>query len=546
MIGTIRKHTGWLWAVIITATIISFIYWGAGQNRAGSGGGRNNLGMVYGKKISRDMYVKAKRDFYLFFFFRTGNWPDNSTQITKEQLEQGVYERILLLEKAAQLGVHVSADAVATAASERLQSLGRGQVVTLDALVNQVLVRQGLNDVDFENYIRDDLMIEELERTASLPGGLITPQEATDAYKLDNEEVIAQAVFFHATNYLGQVKTTPEIVAQFYTNFQAEYRLPDRVQVNYVVFPASNYLAQARADWAQSNKNFKDVVENNLRREGADYDGAKTPEEARTKIAAELTKQKALMFASTNANEFAAAVFKLDPVKAENLTAVASEKEFKDKGLLVHQTGPFDQKTGPEEVDVSGNFTKTAFALSADSPISEPVVDGDAIYILSLARTLPSTIPPLADIRTRVTQDYQDRQSTLLAQTAGAAFYPTLTNQLAAGKSFDAACLKAGYQPETLPALAMSTPSLPGLEDAATLGQIKQAAFTFGVGKTSAFEPTSTGGFILRVQSQVPLDQKKLAGDLPEFTQNLRRSRQNEAFSEWLQAEFGQNVQMPK
>jgi hypothetical protein len=44
----------------------------------------------------------------------------------------------------------------------------------------------------------------------------------------------------------------------------------------------------------------------------------------------------------------------------------------------------------------------------------------------------------------------------------------------------------------------------------------------------------------------VPLDQKKLAGDLPEFTQNLRRSRQNEAFSEWLQAEFGQNVQMPK
>ena len=346
MIGTIRKHTGWLWAVIITATVISFIYWGANQGGGRGGSGRSNLGTVYGKKVSRDMYLNAQRDFYLYFFFRTGGWPDNSSQITKEQLEQGIYERILLLDKAEQLGVHVGGDAVAKAAGERLQALGRGQVITLDALVNQLLSQKGMNEVDFENYIRDDLMIEELERTAGLAGGLVTPQEATEAYKLDNEELLAQAVFFPATNYLGLVKTTPETVAQYYTNYQADYRLPDRVQVNYVVFPASNYLAKARADWAKTNKNFKEVVENNLRKLGEDYKGAKTPEEARAKITEELTLQKARMYAGTNANEFAAAVFKMDPVKAENLTTAANEKAFKDQGLIVHQTGPFAQAAG--------------------------------------------------------------------------------------------------------------------------------------------------------------------------------------------------------
>jgi hypothetical protein len=546
MIGTIRKHSGWLWAVIITATIISFIYWGAGQNRNGNGGGRSNLGMVYGKKISRDMYMRAQKDFHLFFFFRTGTWPDNSTQITKEQMTTGIYERILFIEKAEQLGVHVSGDAVAKAASERLQALGRGQVITLDALVSQLLSKEGMNEVDFENYIRDDLMIEELERVTGLSGDLVTPQEAAAAYTLDNEELSAQAVFFPATNYLGQVKTTAATVAQYYTNYQAAYRLPDRVQVNYVVFSASNYLARARAEWAQTNMNFKEVVESNLRKLGSDYKGARTPEEARTNIIEELVAKKALADANNDANEFATAVFKVEPAKAENLTTVANEKAFKDQGLIVHQTGLFDQKTGPVELDVSADFTKTAFALSEESPISEPLVDGDAIYILALARTVPSLIPPLEQIRARVTEDYQLHEATALAQAAGGAFYRTLTNQLAAGKSFDTACVLGGYKPETLPAFSTSTPSLPGLEDEASLGQIKQAAFTTGVGKTSGFEPTTTGGFILRVQAKLPLDQAKLAADLPEFTQNLRRARREEAFNEWWQNEAAQYLQMPK
>ena len=59
MIGTIRKHSGWiLWGIIITATIVSFIFWGAGPSRM-SGNGYNaspggNLGSVYGHKITPD------------------------------------------------------------------------------------------------------------------------------------------------------------------------------------------------------------------------------------------------------------------------------------------------------------------------------------------------------------------------------------------------------------------------------------------------------------------------------------------------------------
>jgi hypothetical protein len=58
--------------------------------------------------------------------------------------------------------------------------------------------------------------------------------------------------------------------------------------------------------------------------------------------------------------------------------------------------------------------------------------------------------------------------------------------------------------------------------------------------------PTSDGGFVLQVKSKLPVDQTKLAANLPSFTESLRRTRENEAFNQWLQIEAAANMQMPK
>ena len=49
----------------------------------------------------------------------------------------------------------------------------------------------------------------------------------------ENQEFSAQSVFFSPSNYLSAVTVTPDAVAQYYTNYLAAYRLPDRVQVSY-------------------------------------------------------------------------------------------------------------------------------------------------------------------------------------------------------------------------------------------------------------------------------------------------------------------------
>jgi hypothetical protein len=46
MIGTIRKHSAWLWWLVAGLTIISFIWWGASPATRGGGGRGAGYGSI--------------------------------------------------------------------------------------------------------------------------------------------------------------------------------------------------------------------------------------------------------------------------------------------------------------------------------------------------------------------------------------------------------------------------------------------------------------------------------------------------------------------
>ncbi|MGA9452693.1 MAG: SurA N-terminal domain-containing protein [Verrucomicrobiia bacterium] len=534
MIGTIRKHSKWLWWFIAGLTIISFIYWGAGPSRVGGGGGRmsGDFGTIYGHKVTQQDYVEARNEFYIFYRIHYNQWPDKNPNLSRNDQEREIYVHLLFDLKAADLGIHIGDDVVEQAAAEMLRSFGRnGQPVPMDSFVRQFLQPEGLTAEDFARYVRHDLVIQQLIQTMGLPGELVTPQAAAAEYERLHREFSAQAVFFSASNYLSAVTATPAAVAEFYTNYLAAYRLPDRVQVSYVEFNASNYLAQAKAEWAKTN--FEEVVEANYRQLDPDYfPDAKTPDAAKAKIRELLIRNRALTDANQQANDFASALFALEPVKPENLATVARQK-----GLTVRLTAPFASAYGPEEFDAPPEFTKTAFELTPDEPLAGPVAGPGAVYIIALIKQLPSEIPAFDQIRARVTGDYRLHEATLRAQRAGTNFVHTLTGPMAAGHTFASACVAAGLQPQALPPFSLSTRDLPELGERAELDQLKQAAFTTPVGHASGFVETGDGGFVLYVQSQLPVEQAVMNAQLPQFIAQLRHAQQDDAFNEWLQIE---------
>ena len=94
MIGTIRKHQTWLWAVIVTLTIISFLwFFSPTTNKANAGRGSVNVGSINGQKLSQDQYIKARREVDLrYFFMAGGTWPGDEAKSRGFDPERETYQ----------------------------------------------------------------------------------------------------------------------------------------------------------------------------------------------------------------------------------------------------------------------------------------------------------------------------------------------------------------------------------------------------------------------------------------------------------------------
>ncbi len=534
MFGTIRKHQTWLWAIIVTVTIISFVTFFAPGNRgSGQRGGAVDLGTIDGQRISEEDFANAAREANLHFFMSYGSWPDAESKRVGFDADRETYSRLFFLAKLKQHHVQVDSDSAARMANTILLSLGRGTPVPLSAFVDQVLTPHGLTAADFERYIRHDLGIQQLVATLGVSGKLVTPAEAQELYVRERQEVSATAVFFTASNYLASVGTLPAAtVAQFYTNQMSAYRIPERVRVNYVQFEVTNFMADADEQITKMT-NFSAIVDQVYLQRGTNYyKGTTTADQAKTKIRAEMRHELAGTAARKKANDFASELFDQQPQRPENLAALAAAK-----GLPAKVSTPFSKDFPPAEIGIVKGFAEAAFGLSAEDPFAGPLAGADAVYVISLSQRIPSSIPPLDQIRSQVEADAHYTQAGMLARNSGVQFALAATNGLAQGKTFAGICADSKVKPTVIPPFSLNTRELPELEGQLELNQLKQIVFDTQPGKVSGFHPTREGGVVVCVQQQLPLDEAKMRAELPEFLKAVRQQRQNEAVNSWYRRE---------
>src|SRR5579884_2773175 len=278
MIGTIRRHQTWLWAILIAIMSVSLVVtFGPGQrmgNSSGRGGG--NFGYLAGKPISQSEFNDAKKEILLGYFLQNQQWPPETANA---EINRQVLQRLFIINKENELGIHPGMQAVGELARHML---GSG---SLDDFVDKILRPAGLTADDFERFLRHELGLEQLVKVAGLSGKLVTPQEAETLYRLEHQDLDASIVFFNATNYMASVPVTPGDVEKFYTNQMANYRIPEQVQVQYVKFPLANYTNAAMATLTNLNQ----AVDNAVQSLGTNlFHNAKTPAESRENVKNEI------------------------------------------------------------------------------------------------------------------------------------------------------------------------------------------------------------------------------------------------------------------
>jgi hypothetical protein len=531
MFGTIRKHQTWLWAVIITLTIISFVSFLSPNSKLNSGrGGGENFGSINGERVSRNQYVDAYREVDLHTLIMNGHWLNEDRKQARVEPERETYQWLLLTQLQRKLGIHVGDDTAATMGQQLIRGFERMGITSPSMFIQRVLQPHGLSIDDFERYVRHFIGIQELINTYGLSGRLITPAEAKALYEREHREVSVQAAFFSASNYIANVSATPDQVAQFYTNRLANYIIPERVQVSYVLFNVTNFLSQAETGLGT---NLAEIVEANYQRLGTNYFAdAKSPEEAKARIREQLIRKQAMDEARKKSLEFANVLFDIKPFQPNTLQQLAATN-----GLVAEVTPPFDRESDPKDLAVGQDFGKAAFSLSPDEPYAGPIIGLDGVYVIAYNRQIPRETPTLEQVRDKVTADFKHSQALMQAQAAGRIFYQSVTNALAQGKSFTNLCAEAHVQTADLPPFSIVTRSVPEAEEFVSLNQLKQIAFSTSPGKVSNFQPTLDGGLVLYVKERLPLDEQKAQSEMPTFTASVRRTRQQEAFEDWFRKE---------
>ncbi len=519
-----------MWWIIIVAIIITFVWWGSNtsQGDRGSRGG-GNLGVINGQEITPTLFDEAAREVRLSFFYgNNGRWPSRA----QVDLEGQTYQRLLLLQKVAAMGIHVSDDAVAQIATARMRAVNRGNPVPLAEFEKQVLGPERLTIVDFERFIRNELAIQQLVAVLGAGGELATPQEVEALYRREYQELSAQVVFFRATNYSSNLTAPADKVAEFYTNRLAAYRLPDRVQVQYVSYPLSNYLATAQLELDKTT-NLTEIIEAYYEQMGSNYFGeATTPAAAKESIRADFLKRGAMNAAAKDARKLDDLLYSKEPYTLETFGATA-----KELGLTAQVTAPFSADAAPAGLGVDADFARRAFGLTMEQPLTEPLAGENHLYVIGYLRQLPSENPPLESIRDRVAQDYLFVESALKAEQAALTFHAMVTNGLAAGKTFAALCADAAVKPVALAPFSPSTRNIPEIEKLVEAQNFRRVAFATASGQIGAPMRSADGAALVFVAARLPIDETALATNLPAFTRNVQQMRRGEVFDQWFSQE---------
>ncbi|MCI0748124.1 MAG: peptidylprolyl isomerase [Verrucomicrobia subdivision 3 bacterium] len=535
MFGTIRKHQNWLWLVIIFVIIVTFVIFFSpdvrlGANRPAEG----EFGSIGGRQIGQEEFRDAHQEARMAFFMRSNGreWPGSDAE---ESLKRDAIFRVFLKEKMKEMDIRASDEAVGRIVRERL---GNYKLADFE---RDILAPQALTLQDFERFLRHEAALQQLVNTAGVSAKLLNPREAEILYRKENEAASTEVALFSASNRLDQVTIAELEVAKFFTNRMPLYRVPERVRVSYVAFPATNYLAEGDKLLA-SITNLEARVEEVYYQRGTntftDTNGiVLSAADAKQQIKEEERLRIAFAEARRKATDFGRELMdQPQPEKLETFEKLAATNNW-----TIRLTEPFDRNSGLENTNFPSEFRQKALTLTTNAPvIFNPIAGPTAWFVLALKERIPSEMPPFEKVQEKVTADYRFQQALEAARKAATNFHAAVTNVTDKEKPFVQLAAQHNAKLITPAPFTPSTTSLTNLPPTVNLRMLQQFGFEMKPGDVSGIIPTFEGAMVVYLKERKEPEESKVKAELPEFLARLRLYRQNEAFNQWFRKQVEQ------
>ncbi|MDP6523891.1 MAG: SurA N-terminal domain-containing protein [Kiritimatiellia bacterium] len=510
-----------LWGIFAVLISVSFVF-AFSQGGCEKSTSTRAAGRIYGEDVSPEELQAAR--FFELGLQRNVNLPPEAYGYLRER----AWQRIAALKTADQLGITVSKGEILQAIQGDRTFLENG-VFNKDRYIAIVQRQIGVNLNTFEEYVRQELMLQKLERVSDA-FVWTSPMELQDRLDALSDPRAVAYVLLPKKEFTPDVEVTSEDAKDYYEANTNMFIVPEKVSVLYVSFDITNYMDGIEILETNVVEYYNDHIEEYSTTDTNGESVATPLAEVKTNIFELLRNEAALEKGKVDATELAVAL-------APGRYTEATSFEEATKGLSVSTTEFFALEEDVPGLNVGSDFRQIAFDLDANDPemyFSDAIAGEDSVYVIAAGKRQDSHLPEFEEISEEVMplavtnaleEAYENRIETVRNSIAGS---------LSDGKSFSDAAAEFKLNVSTTAEFTVYGGLPEGSEHAEIL---PMSVMNLEQGEMSEPIPVGDDDRLLVYLSSRTLSPAGTTEMLrPQLLRSLDRYRAGAAYQNWRQA----------
>ncbi len=240
--------------IIMGLAVLPFLFWGLESYQSNEG--EDFVAMAAGEKIQRQEFDQAMRNQQESMRATMGeNFNDamlDRPEVRTAVLE-GLIQQRLLKHEASSVGLAVLDEQLV----EMIQNISAFQEdgKFSKERYEELLRGQGMKPRTFEARVRQELMRQQLVAPYS-ENGFVSDTVAEQLMRLSEEQRDISLVQIRPAEFLARIKPDDGAIQAYYDTHQAEFQLPEQVQVEYVVLSLEELAKQSSVSTEEAIKYF--------------------------------------------------------------------------------------------------------------------------------------------------------------------------------------------------------------------------------------------------------------------------------------------------
>jgi peptidyl-prolyl cis-trans isomerase D len=256
MLRILREHaTSWMLRGILILVAVTFISWGGYsliREKKFTHAAKVN-GVVIEMKDYSDAYQGAIKQ------YRDALGSSLSEKMIEDlglkgKVLEDLVSKVLILQEGARMGLDVQDEEL----RRNIESIPSFQINgQFDPRIYERFLRLNrMSPEQFEQMQRENLLITKVVNLVRLNGGKVSEEEVLETYLFENERINLVFLKINPDAFRGQVQVNEVEIKDYYQKHQEEFRTPNFLQVQYLIFRPSDYEGKVQISLDEIKRNY--------------------------------------------------------------------------------------------------------------------------------------------------------------------------------------------------------------------------------------------------------------------------------------------------